>query len=72
VFVAKKDRRTGAAERIQDPVTGEAVDEWLSVVRKAAADSIGPDYDARENPDCPRCPAKTTCPLHPAGRQVTE
>ncbi|MET0135438.1 MAG: PD-(D/E)XK nuclease family protein, partial [Kibdelosporangium sp.] len=72
VFVAKKDRRTGAAERVQDPVTGEAVDEWLTVVRKAAADSIGPDYDARENPDCPRCPAKTTCPLHPAGRQVTE
>jgi superfamily I DNA/RNA helicase/RecB family exonuclease len=72
VFVAKKDRRTGAAERVQDPVTGDAVDEWLSVVRKAAADSIGPGYDARENPDCPRCPARTTCPLHSAGRQVTE
>ncbi|CAM4089519.1 ATP-dependent helicase [Kibdelosporangium persicum] len=72
VFVAKKDRRTGAAERVQEPVEGEAVQEWLSVVRKAAADSIGPDYDARENPDCPRCPAKTSCPLHPAGRQVTE
>nr|WP_243727083.1 ATP-dependent DNA helicase [Actinocrispum wychmicini] len=72
VFVAKKDRRSGAAERVQEPVTGDAVDEWLTIVRKAAADSIGPDYDARENPDCPRCPAKTTCPLHPAGRQVTE
>lgn len=72
VFVAKKDRRTGAAERVQDPITGDAVDEWLTIVRKAAADSIGPDYDARENPDCPRCPVKTTCPLHPAGRQVTE
>jgi superfamily I DNA/RNA helicase/RecB family exonuclease len=72
VFVAKKDRKTGAAERVQEPVTGEAVDEWLSVIRKAAADSIGPDYDARENPDCPRCPARITCPIHPAGRQVTE
>ncbi|MEV4318565.1 ATP-dependent DNA helicase [Actinocrispum sp. NPDC049592] len=72
VFVAKKDKRTGAAERVQPPIEGEAVDEWLTVVRKAAADSIGPDYDARENPDCPRCPAKTTCPIHPAGRQVTE
>jgi RecB family exonuclease len=72
VFVAKKSPKTGAAERVQEPVTGEAVDEWLAVVRKAAADSIGPDYDARENPDCPRCPARTTCPLHPAGRQVTE
>jgi superfamily I DNA/RNA helicase/RecB family exonuclease len=72
VFVAKKDRKTGAAERVQDPVSGEGVDEWLTIVRKAAADSIGPDYDARENPDCPRCPAKTSCPIHPAGRQVTE
>jgi superfamily I DNA/RNA helicase/RecB family exonuclease len=71
VYVSKSDRKTGAAERVQEPVDAETVQDWLSVVRKAAADSTGPSYQARENQDCPRCPGKSSCPLHSSGRQVT-
>lgn len=71
VYVSKSDRKTGATERAQEPVDAETVKDWLGVVRKAAADSTGPAYQARENPDCPRCPGKSSCPLQSSGRQVT-
>ncbi|OLR90167.1 ATP-dependent helicase [Actinokineospora bangkokensis] len=72
VYVAKPARDGNPTERVQDPVEGEVLDHWLSIVREAAANTVGPHYDAFENPDCPRCPVRTACPLHPSGRQVTE
>jgi RecB family exonuclease len=70
LYVSKRHRSTGAAERTQDPLDEDTTGHWLGVVHQAAASSTGPTYTARENPDCPRCPVRTTCPIHPSGRQV--
>ncbi|GAA2811312.1 ATP-dependent DNA helicase [Saccharopolyspora taberi] len=71
LYVAKPEAKTGAAtERGQDGLDRERVQVWLDVVHDAAASSVGPAYVANENSDCPRCPARTCCPVHPAGRQV--
>lgn len=71
LYVAKSDARSGAAtERAQQGLTQERMRVWLDVVHDAAASSTGPAFVAVENGDCPRCPARTCCPLHPAGRQV--
>ncbi|WP_424184434.1 ATP-dependent helicase [Actinokineospora sp. G85] len=72
LYVAKANAKTAATERNQDPVAGEVLDRWRAIVRDAAAATVGPEYQAFENPDCPRCPVRTACPLHPSGRQVTE
>ncbi|MGQ0837665.1 ATP-dependent helicase [Actinokineospora sp.] len=72
LYVSKANKKTGATERVQEPVKGEVLEHWLSVVRDAAASTVGPEYTAVENPDCPRCPVRTACPIHPSGRQVTE
>jgi superfamily I DNA/RNA helicase/RecB family exonuclease len=70
LYVSKRHRTTAAAERTQAPLDAETTQTWLDVVQTAATSSTGPTYTARENPDCPRCPARTSCPLHPSGRQV--
>jgi superfamily I DNA/RNA helicase/RecB family exonuclease len=72
LYVSKANRKTAATERVQDPVRGEAVEHWRQVVGDAAADSAGPEYTARQNPDCDRCPVRFSCPVHGSGRQVTE
>ncbi|HVK21184.1 MAG TPA: ATP-dependent DNA helicase [Actinokineospora sp.] len=71
LYVAKKSRGK-ATERDQQPLQGEMIDHWMTIVRDAAGSMVGPEYSAFENPDCPRCPVRFTCPLHPSGRQVTE
>ncbi|WP_407646861.1 ATP-dependent helicase [Allosaccharopolyspora coralli] len=70
LYVAKPDAKTGAAERGQGGLDEERIAVWLDVVHDAAASSLGPAFVARENADCDRCPARTCCPVHPAGRQV--
>ncbi|WP_370591414.1 ATP-dependent helicase [Saccharopolyspora montiporae] len=72
LYVAKADRTGAATERAQRPLDADRVEVWLDVVHEAAAASLGPAYLATENADCPRCPARTCCPVHPAGRQVVE
>ena len=73
LYVAKANRRKKAAtERNQDPIGEDGVKHWTGVVADAAAASTGPEYTARQNPDCPRCPVRTSCPMHASGRQVTE
>jgi superfamily I DNA/RNA helicase/RecB family exonuclease len=72
LYVAKANRKTSATERNQDPVGDDGVKHWTGVVADAAAASTGPEYLARQNPDCPRCPVRTSCPMHASGRQVTE
>ncbi|WP_431928403.1 ATP-dependent helicase [Amycolatopsis tucumanensis] len=71
VYLAKAHNKTGATVREQPPLDDESGREWLELVRKVAASATGPEYDATENPDCDRCPAKGSCPLRPEGRQVT-
>ncbi|HEX4702595.1 MAG TPA: ATP-dependent DNA helicase [Pseudonocardiaceae bacterium] len=70
LYVAKETKRNGATELVQPPLDKEALQGWLDVVRAAAEACIGPTYPATENTECPRCPARTTCPLHDEGRQV--
>lgn len=70
LYVAKPDARGAATERGQGGLDDERVRVWLDVVHDAAASSTGPAFAANENADCPRCPVRTSCPVHPAGRQV--
>lgn len=71
LYVAKPETKTGAAtERGQGGLDEDRIAVWLDVVHDAAASSLGPAFVARENADCDRCPARTCCPVHPAGRQV--
>ncbi|MER6796460.1 RecB family exonuclease, partial [Amycolatopsis mediterranei] len=70
VYVAKANNKTGATERSQPPLDEVGGKQWLELVQKAAASAAGPDYQAQENPDCDRCPARGCCPLRPEGRQV--
>ncbi|WP_091299345.1 ATP-dependent helicase [Amycolatopsis xylanica] len=72
VYVAKANNKTGSTQRDQPPMTPEGGGQWLELVHKAAADAAGPAYEANENSDCDRCPARGSCPLRPEGRQVTE
>ncbi|MPZ86325.1 MAG: DUF2800 domain-containing protein, partial [Actinophytocola sp.] len=72
LYVSKANRKKLATERNQDPVDEEGLKHWTGVVADAAAASAGPDYVARQNPDCPRCPVRFSCPVNPSGRQVTE
>ncbi len=61
----------GGAERTQPPLDGEGRSHWLGAVQSAARSTIGPAYAAHESTDCPRCPARTACPLTDSGRQIT-
>jgi RecB family exonuclease len=72
LYVAKETKRNGATELVQPPLDKEALAGWLEVVRSAAEKCLGPTYEATENADCDRCPARTACPLHDEGRQVAE
>ena len=71
LYVAKATKRNGATELVQPPLDKEALAGWLEVVREAADACLGPTYQATENADCARCPARTACPLHDEGRQVS-
>ncbi|MCP2255254.1 Superfamily I DNA or RNA helicase [Prauserella aidingensis] len=71
VYVAKSHTKTGSSEREQPPLDADGEVHWLRLVRDAAAATAGPAYEARENKDCDRCPARSSCPARPEGRQVT-
>lgn len=73
LYVGKTDKRTGrATEREQQALDSDGLRRWLEIVRGAGDAAVGPDYLAVENPECPRCPARTSCPLQDSGRQVCE
>ncbi len=65
-------RSTAAVQRDQRPLDEPALARWRGVVREAARRTAGPEFIAIDNCDCARCPSKIACPLHDAGRQVTE
>ncbi len=70
LYVAKSSRQGPWTERAQEGLDEDRLRVWLDVVHDAAASSVGPAYVAAENSDCPRCPARPSCPIHPEGRQV--
>jgi superfamily I DNA/RNA helicase/RecB family exonuclease len=59
-----KTGSAGATEREQDPLTPEARDEWLDLVREAAQATAGPQFVARVNDGCTHCPLRPSCPAH--------
>ncbi|SFK24579.1 Superfamily I DNA or RNA helicase [Amycolatopsis sacchari] len=71
VYLAKSHNKTGATQREQPPLDEDSGKRWLELVREVATSATGPEYQANENIDCDRCPAKGSCPLRPEGRQVT-
>ncbi|MEU4807116.1 ATP-dependent DNA helicase [Actinosynnema sp. NPDC023587] len=72
LYVAKENKKTGATELEQAPLDEQGVRAWLEAVQAAANSSVGPNYTASETPDCDRCPARTSCPVHSSGRQVSQ
>lgn len=72
VFVAKANRKDGATQRLQEPLTEETEEQWLDVVHAAAAATQGPGYWARPNDGCRHCPVIGSCPAQEEGRQVTQ
>lgn len=72
VYVSTANRNSGAAERVQAPLTPELLDEWIGVVRRAARASIGPTYSATPNPGCVHCSLTTSCPAQIPGKAVTD
>lgn len=61
-----KTGAAGATERTQDALTPEACDDWRARVRRAAADSRGPEFTARVNDGCAHCPVRSMCPARAA------
>jgi superfamily I DNA/RNA helicase/RecB family exonuclease len=72
VYVAKSHVKTGSAQRAQEPLDEDSGKQWLELVHRVATSASGPEYQAHENNDCDRCPARGSCPLRPEGRQVTD
>ncbi|WP_197502415.1 ATP-dependent helicase [Gordonia sp. 852002-10350_SCH5691597] len=72
VFVSANNASTGAAERVQPPLTPELLDEWITVVRSAAKASVGPVFDATPNPGCGHCALHTSCPAQLRGKAVID
>ncbi|GAC56380.1 putative ATP-dependent DNA helicase [Gordonia hirsuta DSM 44140 = NBRC 16056] len=72
VYVANANRTSGAAQRVQEPLTPERVDEWISVVRAAARASVGPRFVATVNPGCAHCGLAASCPAQLRGKAVCD
>ncbi|MDT7551986.1 MAG: hypothetical protein QOI16_522 [Pseudonocardiales bacterium] len=72
VYVADQRADGQAKEPVQPPLDAEGVAHWQQVLHAAAADTAGPVFVARVGPDCDRCPVRTACPAHGAGRGVPD
>jgi hypothetical protein len=57
--------------RYQPALDPAAVRAWQVMVREAAQRLASSVSLAQENRSCERCPVRSSCPLQPAGRQVT-
>ncbi|MGU3293637.1 ATP-dependent helicase [Williamsia sp. M5A3_1d] len=72
VYVNSASTKTGATERVQPPLTGDQIQEWIGLVRSAARASVGPRFVATVNAGCVRCPLTASCPASIAGKAVTD
>ncbi|WP_363320462.1 ATP-dependent DNA helicase [Pseudonocardia sp.] len=72
VYVADRRASGEVKEPVQPPLDADAVAHWRAVVREVGEQSSGSLFVARLGPDCDRCPVRTSCPAHGAGRPVTE
>ena len=72
VYVADQRADGQAKEPTQPPLDAEGVAHWQQVLQTCAADTSGAVFVARVGPDCDRCPVRTACPAHGAGRGVPD
>ena len=72
VYVADQRADGQAKEPVQPPLDAEGVAHWQQVLHTCAADTSGAVFVARVGPDCDRCPVRTACPAHGAGRGVPD
>lgn len=72
VYVADQRADGQAKEPAQPPLDAEGVAHWQQVLHSCAADTAGPVFVAKVGPDCDRCPVRTSCPAHGAGRGVPD
>ncbi|WP_405148084.1 ATP-dependent helicase [Nocardia salmonicida] len=72
VYVAKPNRKTGAAERTQNALDSDGLDQWRTTIHDAADATRGPGYLAVRNDGCRHCPVAGSCPVQDTGRQVTD
>lgn len=72
VYVADQRADGQAKEPVQPPLDAEGVAHWQQVLQTCAADTSGAVFVARVGPDCDRCPVRTACPAHGAGRGVPD
>jgi RecB family exonuclease len=70
VYVADQKASGQAKEPVQPPLDDEDIEHWRSVVAESAEQTSGSTFIARLGPDCDRCPVRTSCPMHDAGRSV--
>lgn len=59
------------ATRDQTRLDDEELDAFAAELPGLLEAMTGPNLLARENPDCPRCPIRTLCPIQPEGKAVT-
>ncbi len=72
VYVADQRADGQAKEPVQPPLDADGVAHWQQVLQTCAADTSGAVFVARVGPDCDRCPVRTACPAHGAGRGVPD
>lgn len=71
LYLSKLDRTGRPVVREQPPLDPAGRQRWAATVRDAAGATAGPTFTAAANPDCDRCPARTSCPITDSGRQIT-
>ncbi|GGC66653.1 DNA helicase [Hoyosella rhizosphaerae] len=71
LFIAQSNKKTGATQRSQPPLTDELRKAWVERIQDAARATKGPEFRACINDGCTHCPVRTSCPVHEEGRQVT-
>ncbi|GAB3128819.1 ATP-dependent DNA helicase [Tsukamurella serpentis] len=72
VYVAKAHNKTGATVREQAALEPQDVEEWLGVIRTAAARTRGPQFPATLNASCEHCSVAPCCPVVDKGRSVVD
>ncbi len=73
VYLAKPSTKSpgGVTERRQPGLDGTVPAELAASLERAGEVVRAGTFQARPNPDCPRCPVRGSCPAQAAGAQVT-
>ncbi len=70
LFLAHRGAGDKAAERTQPGLGPDELAGWRRELHACAEATRAAGFRARENPDCGRCPVRTSCPVSDDGRAV--